>query len=256
MDSPNQVPKLRERVNVGFCNSLLACSYTRVHLAGALWACKRLNNAKWLRIWEGDAVRWLAESRRPRLPPARLRWLEIKLPGVASAQESAWFAWLLAQLPSLVVLSCTIGSLSWFPPMALLKHFDLTFQGEAGRVCTALACAQELVTLRLASGPGGIMELPELHLDHLTGLQTLVLEGCSPRVLRLTGSCALNLIRAGFNSRELERLPKNINHINFSRLPGVVHKSPSGLSTSEQPVRYFSQSRISWEYRSPVSLQP
>lgn len=100
------------------------------------------------------------------------------------------------------------------------------------------------------------MELPELHLDHLTGLQTLVLEGCSPRVLRLTGSCALNLIRAGFNSRELERLPKNINYINFSRLPGVSINLPAVFPDLSNLYAVFLRVAFLGSTRSPVSLQP
>ncbi len=200
----------------------------RNHAAGILWACKRLNSVKELQVWEGAAVRCLADTHNPQLPLHCLRWLEVNMSEVLG-RDNACFAWLLAHAPALTVLSCTVGTMSWLPPLVHLKHLDLTLSGAAGDVCAALTSAKSLVTLRLAAKniSAGVVGVPELHLGHLSALQTPVLQGVSPTELSLSEECLLSVKHAMFDSKEWDSAPRNVHMIQTCALPRVSTALPA-----------------------------
>ncbi len=73
-----------------------------------------------------------------------------------------------------------------------------------------------LATLRLTTGhSAGIYRAPELRLDHLASLQTLVLQRFSADILRLGAECELCVMDARFGNSEWADAPKNVGMIRF-----------------------------------------
>ncbi len=192
-------------------------SLTGRHAAGLMWACKRLGPVRKLHLLDSRNVISMADCHLPRMRLTRLQWIVITLPE-AAANKNAWFTWFLAQAPNLMVLSCKYISGAWFPPLFHVKHLDLTVKTQSAAVaCGALACAEGLVTLRLAAEPlAGSIRVPELHLGCVDTLQTLVLDKIWPADLQLPECCNLGVYGAIFPSQGWDIAPEYFHMISLS----------------------------------------
>ena len=166
--------------------------------------------------------------------------------------------WVLSQASNLRLLSLTIGPISWFPPMAQLKHLELKFSHQGpGNVFGALLDAVGLHTLYLGlhlSGNGiTVLEAPALCLTALKELRVVALQSIRPAEIFLSESCALSLKRLDehdlsqmvWNSvrKNVFTLESDVLPMPLNQIPPIICNSLVNLSTVALWVAQIGEAR-------------
>ncbi|BDA45355.1 hypothetical protein COCOBI_07-1420 [Coccomyxa sp. Obi] len=194
---------LRDWVRVsGTCRSTRAVRLKKLTInrktpaAGVQRASRMLESAEALRL-PAHYLQQIEEGVAEGLYSIKqLQQLIIDAPPCTDSMLSC-LSWLLTEACKVEVLVTPAGSRPYFPPMAALKHLQLTFFNDPGNFCRAVRNCTALETLHLHTHEGRmgskVFRLGGLEMDGLPHLRLFVLKAYAQDLIKVPKGCQVHI---------------------------------------------------------------